>query len=220
MKSSSQKKALRVLLVDDHAVVRDGLRKIISEGREALFGEASTEHEALLAVAGGSWDVVVLDISIGDHSGLSTLQEIARIAPKLPVLILTMHAEGQYARHAFRLGACGYITKGASRAEILAAVAKAVEGGRYVSPALAEDLVADLQRGREGPPHAALSVRELEVMQLLGSGKTVTEIAETLTLSDRTVSTYRARILEKLGMKSTAEIVRYVVANHLENPAR
>jgi DNA-binding NarL/FixJ family response regulator len=131
------------------------------------------------------------------------------------VLILSMHSEEQYARRAFRAGAAGYITKDNSRAELVAAVNKVIEGGRYVSPALAERLVFDIERGSDRPPHEMLSDREFEVMQLIASGKTVGEIAEQLSLSDKTISTYRARILEKTGMKTNAEITHYAIKNKL-----
>lgn len=211
-----QTKPLRILLVDDHAIVRDGIKRILGERRGGvLFGEASSESEAFRLIRQAAWDVVVLDISLGGRNALTTLQEIKRIKPKLPVLVLTIHPEKQYARQAFKLGASGYVTKGASRDEITEAVEKVLAGRRYVSPAFAESLVAGIERGVEGPPHAALSARELEVMSLLGLGKTVGEIAEMLSLSDRTVSTYRARVLEKMRMKTTAEIMRYVVETKL-----
>lgn len=208
-------KPLRLLVVDDHAVVRDGIKRILNERREVIFGEGRSGPEALQLIQESVWDIVVLDISLGDRNGLATLQEIKRIRPKLPVLVLTMHAEEQYARQAFSLGASGYITKGASRDDIAQAISKVTDGGRYISATLAERLAAEIEQGVDGPPHAFLSARELEVMCLIGSGKTVGEIAEQLTISDRTVSTYRARILEKMKMKTAAEIMRYVVENRL-----
>jgi len=206
----------RILLVDDHVVVREGIKKIFVERpREAIFGEASSAQEALRLVREKPWDVVVLDISLGGRNGLEILKEMKNVHPKLPVLILSMHSEEQYARRAFKGGASGYITKSSSRAEILNAIDKVIGGGKYVSPVFAEKLVADMERGINGPPHAILSDREFEVMRLIGSGKTVTEIAELLSLSDRTISTYRARILEKMGMKTNAELIRYVIENKL-----
>jgi DNA-binding NarL/FixJ family response regulator len=207
---------VRILLVDDHAVVRDGIKRIFDERPgKALFGEASSAHEALRLVREELWDVVVLDISLGGRNGLELLKEMKKIHPKLPVLILSMHSEEQYARRAFKGGASGYITKGSSRTEIVNAIYKVIGGGKYVSPVFAEKLVADIERGIDGPPHAILSDREFEVMRLIGSGKTVTEIAEMLSLSDRTISTYRARILEKMRMKTNAELIRYVIENKL-----
>jgi two-component system, NarL family, invasion response regulator UvrY len=207
---------IRILIVDDHVVVRDGVKKIFDENPdEAVFGEASTVEEALQLIREGSWDVVVLDISLGQRSGLDVLQEVKQLRPKLPVLIFSMHAEEQYARRAFRAGAAGYITKGSSRAELVIAINKVISGDRYVSPALAEKLVFDMARGADGPPHEALSQREFEVMRLIASGKTISEIAEILSLSDRTISTYRVRILEKMSMKTNAELTHYAVKNSL-----
>jgi DNA-binding NarL/FixJ family response regulator len=207
---------VRILLVDDHAVVRDGIKRIFAErSGEALFGEASSAHEALSLIREELWDVVVLDISLGGRNGLEVLKEIKKTHPKLPVLILSMHSEEQYARRAFKAGASGYITKSSSRTEIVNAINKVIMGRKYVSPIFAEKLVVDIERGIDGPPHAILSDREFEVMGLIGSGKTVTEIAEILSLSDRTISTYRARILEKMKMKTNAELIRYVIGNKL-----
>jgi len=206
----------RILIVDDHVVVRDGVKKIFDEQPgEAVFGEASTAQEALTLVREEVWDVVVLDISLGHRSGLEVLQEVQQLRPQLPVLILSMHAEEQYARRAFKAGAAGYITKDSARTELVEALNKVSAGGRYVSSPLAEQLVFDMARGTDGPPHEVLSNREFEVMCLLASGKTVGEVAELLSLSDRTISTYRARILEKMHMKTTAELTHYAIKNSL-----
>jgi DNA-binding NarL/FixJ family response regulator len=158
---------------------------------------------------------VVLDISLGQRSGLEVLQEVKKLRPKLPVLILSMHAEEQYARRAFKAGAAGYITKDSSRTELVTALNKVLAGGRYVSATLAEKLVFDMARHTDGPPHEVLSTREFEVMCLLASGKTVGEVATLLSLSDRTISTYRARILEKMDMKTNAELTHYAIKNSL-----
>lgn len=206
----------RILIVDDHPVVREGVRRIFEDQqREYALGEASTAQEALELVRRENWDVVVLDISLGGRSGLDLIKELKQIRPKLPVLILSLHSEEQYARRAFRAGAAGYITKDNSRAELVGAVNKVIEGGRYVSPALAERLAFDIERGSDRPAHELLSGREFEVMRLIASGKTVGEIAEQLSLSDKTISTYRARILEKMGMKTNAEITHYAIKNKL-----
>jgi DNA-binding NarL/FixJ family response regulator len=207
---------IRILIVDDHVVVRDGVKKIFDEKPdEAVFGEASTAQEALTLVRERNWDVVVLDISLGQRSGLEVLQEVKQLRPKLPVLILSMHAEEQYARRAFKAGAAGYITKDSSRTELVNALNKVIAGGRYVSSTLAEKLVFDMARHTDGPPHEVLSNREFEVMCLLASGKTVGEVATLLSLSDRTISTYRARILEKMDMKTNAELTHYAIKNSL-----
>src|SRR5216683_1965933 len=176
----------KILIIDDHEIVRDGLKRILNEQSGSnTFGEASTPPEALRVAAEHDWDVVVLDLSLGGRSGLEVLKELKQIRPRLPVLILSMHSEAQYARRAFKAGAAGYITKDSSRTELLKAIDKVVEGGRYVSSALAEKLVFDIERGTGGPPHESLSDREIEVMCIIASGKTVTEIAEMLSLSDK-----------------------------------
>jgi DNA-binding NarL/FixJ family response regulator len=206
----------RILIVDDHAVVRDGLKKILEERPVAVtFGEASTAPEALRLVRTGNWDVVVLDLSLGDKSGLEVLKELKQLRPRLPVLILSMHSEEQYARRAFKAGATGYITKDSSRAELVKAIDKVIKGGVYISHALAERLVVDLGNTLGRDPHEALSDREFEVMRWIASGKTVGEIAEMLNLSDKTISTYRTRILEKMGMKTNAELIHYAIQNKL-----
>jgi DNA-binding NarL/FixJ family response regulator len=207
---------IRILAVDDHAVVRDGLRRIFEEAPgETAFGEASNAQEALSLVREGNWDAVVLDISLGGRNGLELLKELKQIRPKLPVLILSMHSEEQYALRAFKAGAAGYLTKDSSRAELVNAVNKVIEGRRYVSPSLAEKMVFDIQRGTDSPLHESLSDREFEVMRLIASGKTVGEIAEILSLSDKTISTYRARLLEKMEMRTNAELTHYAIKNKL-----
>ena len=206
----------KILLVDDHEVVRDGIKKIFDEQPETIvFGQAGTAVEALVLARADDWDVVVLDLSLGARSGLEVLKELNQIRPRLPVLILSMHSEEQYARRAFKGGAAGYITKDSPRTELLKAIKKVSKGGRYLSPTLAETLVFDIERGTDRPPHAALSDREFEVMKLIASGRKVTEIAGILSLSDKTISTYRARILEKMNMKTNAEIIRYAIQNKL-----
>ncbi|MDQ5846576.1 MAG: response regulator transcription factor [Acidobacteriota bacterium] len=206
----------RILIIDDHAVVRDGVKKIFDERPGAVvFGEASTRLEALRFAREQDWDLAVLDLSLGDQSGLDVLKELKQIRPRLPVLILSMHSEEQYARRAFKAGASGYITKDSSRAELAKAVNKVSAGGRYVTSALAESLVFDLARDLDRPPHETLSDREFQVMRFIASGKTVTDIAGLLSLSDKTISTYRARLLEKMGMKTSAELTRYAIQNKL-----
>lgn len=206
----------RILIVDDHEVVRDGVKRIFDkQPGETNFGEASTPQEAVELARQENWDVVVLDLSLGGRSGLDVLKELKQTCPKLPVLILSMHSEKQFARRAFSAGAAGYVTKDSPRSELIAAVNKVIEGGRYVSPALAEELVIDIGRGTDRPPHEILSDREFEVMRLIASGKTVGEIAGLLSLSDSTISTYRARILEKMGMKTNAELTHYAIQNKL-----
>jgi DNA-binding NarL/FixJ family response regulator len=206
---------LRVLIVDDHEVLRDGVKRVLDKQPGTVtFGEAGTAPEALRLAREQEWDVVVLDLSLGGRSGLEVLKELRQLRPRLPVLVLSMHSEEQFARRAFKAGAAGYITKDSPRAELVKAITKVSEGGTYVSPALAEKLVFDLRRD-DRPPHETLSDRELEVMRLIASGKTVKEIAGILSLSDNTISTYRARILEKMGMKTNAELTHYAIQNKL-----
>ncbi len=194
----------RILVIDDHEVVRDGVKRLFDGPPPGTvqFGEASTSPEALALVRAQDWDVVVLDLSLGGRSGLELLHELKKIRPRLAVLILSMHSEEQYARRAFQAGAAGYITKDSPRAELLKAINKVSKGGKDVTPALAELLVVDLERGTDRPAHETLSNREFEVMSLIASGKTVGEIALLLSLSNKTISTHRARILLKMGMKT------------------
>lgn len=206
----------KILIVDDHEVLRDGVKRIFDkQPGSAAFGEAGNAQEALNLVREQDWDVVVLDLSLGSRNGLDVLKELKQIRPKLPVLILSMHSEQQFARRAFKAGAAGYITKDSSRAELMRAINKVINGEMYVSPGLAEKLVADLERGTDRPPHEILSDREFEVLGLIGSGKTVSEIAEILSLSVGTISTYRMRILDKMGMKTNAELTHYAIRNEL-----
>jgi two-component system invasion response regulator UvrY len=207
----------RILLIDDHEVVRAGVKRIFDKQPQGtvLFGEASTAPEGLDLVRTQEWDAVVLDLSLGGRDGLEVLKELKQIRPRLPVLILSMHSEALFARRAFKAGASGYITKDIPRSELVNAINKVIEGGTYVSPTLAEELVVDLRKGADRPPHELLSDREFEVMRLIASGKTVSEIAELLSLGDSTISTYRARILEKMGMKTNAELTHYAIQNKL-----
>lgn len=204
----------KILIVDDHEVVRAGVMRILDQPGMA-FGEASNAAQALQKLRDEDWDLVVLDLSLADRNGLELLKEVKQTSHKLPVLVLTMHSEDQYARRAFRAGAAGYITKDSSREELVKAVNKVIDGGKYVNSTTAERLALDLERDAQFPLHHALSDREFEVLRLLASGKTVGEIAGMLDLSDKTVSTYRARILEKMGMKTNAEIIHYAIRNNL-----
>lgn len=185
------------------------------DGGHDVFGDASTASEALALVSQQHWDVVVLDISLGSSSGLELLSAIQKVRPRLPLLVLSMHGEEQYARRAFYAGASGYIMKNSPSAEIASAIQRVARGGRYVSAKLGEALAANLDQKANRPPHERLSQREFEVLRLLTSGKAVSEIAEMLSLSDKTVSTYRSRILDKLHLKTTTELVRYALDHSL-----
>jgi two-component system, NarL family, invasion response regulator UvrY len=206
----------RILIVDDHEVVRNGVKRAFDKQAGSItFGDASTGQEAIRLVRDQDWDVVVLDISLGGKSGLEVLKELKEMRPRLPVLILTMHSEEHFARRAFKAGASGYITKDSPRAELVKAVDKVMTGGRYVSAAIAERLIFDFDLETGRPAHEALSDREFEVLRLIASGKTIGEIANILSLSDSTISTYRARIMEKMRMKTNAELTRYAIKNRL-----
>jgi DNA-binding NarL/FixJ family response regulator len=207
---------MRILIVDDHAIVRRGLRELLSdEFHGAAFGEASDAQQALEQLRKKEWDVALLDIALPGKSGLDLLKELKTGWPKLPVLILSAHPEDQFAVRALKAGAGGYMTKESAPEELAKALRKIMAGGRYVSPALAEMLALGVTKDLTRTPHETLSDREYEVMSRIASGKTVTEIAEELSLSPKTISTYRARVLEKLGLKNSAAIVQYVIRNGL-----
>jgi two-component system, NarL family, invasion response regulator UvrY len=207
---------MRVLIADDHAVFRRGLRETLAEiFLKATFGEAKTAQETVELVRRHHWDVVILDISMPGKTGLDILDELKRLRPRLPILLLSMHPEEQFARRALKAGAAGYLTKESVPEELKEAVRKVVAGGRYVSATLAEKLAVDLREGADTPLHELLSDREFQVLRMIASGKTVKDIAEELSLSIKTVSTYRARILEKSGMKTNAELIRYALQSQL-----
>jgi two-component system, NarL family, invasion response regulator UvrY len=204
---------LKILAIDDHEVVRRGLKDMFTS-ESATFGEARSGAEALDLVRKQPWDIAVLDISLGGRSGLEVLSELKQLRPRMPVLILSMHAEEQYAVRAFRAGASGYINKASSGEELRKAILKIIKGGQYVGPALAEKIVVQLsQRGKV--PHESLSNREFEVLRSIASGQTVKEIAAKLSLSDKTISTYRRRILDKMDMRTNAELTHYAIRNRL-----
>jgi two-component system invasion response regulator UvrY len=207
---------LRILIVDDHPIVRQGLKQTLADAAEiGEIVEAATPQEALDLVRQRKWDAVILDIGLPGRGGLEVLKDIKREVPRLPVLILSMHAEDQYAVRAVRAGAAGYLTKGAATERLIAAVRKVASGGRYISPELAERLATELTVDPDHPLHASLSDREFDVLRSIASGQTVGDIAERLSLSVKTVSTYRARILEKMQLKNNAELMHYVLTNHL-----
>ena len=207
---------IKVVVVDDHAVVREGLKRIVSEsGGMVVSGEAADGQEAMRVIKSEPCDVVLLDISMPNKSGLDVLKELHAESPRLPVLVLSMHPEDQYAVRVLRAGAAGYVTKESAPAKLVQAIRKVVRGGKYVSPSLAERLVFDLGTDTKKAPHELLSDREYQVLCLIASGKTVTQIGEVLALSVKTISTYRVRILEKLQMKNNAELTRYAIKEGL-----
>ena len=207
---------IKILIADDHAIVRKGLRQVVKEQAAYMeIDEASDGQEVLEKVRNGPCDVLVLDISMPKRSGLDILQEIKHSKPNLPVLILSVHPEEQYAIRVLKAGAAGYMSKDCAPDELVRAIEKVVAGGKYVSATLAEKLAFELS-GQSGKlPHESLSDREYSVLLMIGGGQSVGEIANELALSVKTVSTYRARILEKLNLKSNAELIRYVIDQNL-----
>lgn len=207
---------MRILIADDHAMVRDGLQRILSEAlKKVEFGEAGDCRQALATAVEHQWDLVVLDISMPGRGGLDVLKELTSRRPKTPVLVLSMYGERQFAVRALRAGAAGYLTKASAGAELLKAVTHILAGGRYVSAVLAEQLASELSPLGNGPLHGRLSAREFEILRRIALGKTVKEIAAELALSVNTISTYRARILEKMRMRTNAELTHYAISNKL-----
>jgi two-component system, NarL family, invasion response regulator UvrY len=207
---------IRILVADDHAVVREGVKRILAETDDLeIAGEASHGQELLAKMAAAPWDMVLLDISMPGRNGLEVLQQLRSLHPALPVLVFSMHPENQYAVRAFRAGAGGYLTKDSMPEELVTAIRKVVRGGRYVSAALAEYLVSEIGHESTAALHAVLSDREYQVLCMLASGKTVTQIARELSLSVKTVSTHRSRILGKMHMKTNAELIHYAIRHRL-----
>ena len=206
----------KMLIADDHPVVREGLKRILLEVSEmTTVDEAGTSQEVLERVQKDDYDLVLLDISMPDRSGLDVLKELKRTKPDLQILVISIHPEEQYAVRAMRAGAAGYLTKESAPDELITAVRKVLLGGKYVSSSLAEKLAFALQVDVEKPLHETLSDREYQVMCMIASGKTVKEIAGELMLSAKTISTYRSRILRKMQVKSSVELIRYAIKHGL-----
>ena len=207
---------LRFIMADDHPVVLKGLKEILWESFDkAIIDETTTGYELLRKVQNNQYDLVLLDISLPDINGLEVLKEIKKTKPKLPVLIISMYLEEQYALRAMKAGAQGYVTKRSASDELVLAVRKILSGKRYISPAFAEKMLYDFESDAEKSPHESLSDRELQVLCMIGKGKAVNQIAEELHVSANTVRTYRTRILEKIGVKGTSELIRYAVMHGL-----
>lgn len=207
---------IRVLVADDHAIVRKGLGQIISETSDLeVADEAANGAEVISLVMDGEYDAVVLDINMPGMDGLDALKQLQSIKPDIPVLVLSMHAEDEYALRVLKAGASGYLNKESAPEELVAAIRKISSGGKYMSSEVAECLLTHLNSGGIGPLHANLSDREFQVLCLLSSGKTVSQIADQLSLSVKTISTYRARILDKMQMKNNAELTHYAIKNNL-----
>ena len=207
---------MRILIADDHPIVRHGLRQILADSADVSeVGEAASEADVLQLLRAQAWDVLVLDLAMPGRGGLETLKLVRAEWPRLPILVLTMYPEDQYAVRALRAGADGYLNKESAAEKLLEAIRKVNGRGKYVSERVAERLAVEISRPGGGAPHEGLSDRELQVLVLLGSGKTVGDIAELLALSAKTVSTYRARILEKTGLRNNAELMQYAIEHNL-----
>ena len=207
---------IRILIADDHPIVRRGLKDILSRELEgAICGEAGNAQEVVSQVQNQDWDLVILDVSMPGRSGLDVLKDLKGLRSNLAVLVLSMHPEDQLGKRVLKAGASGYMNKESAPEELIKAVRKVLAGGTYVSPALAERLARDLHGDSARPLHETLSDREFEVLRMIASGKSNSEIAEMLHLSAPTVSTYRARIFEKMNMTTTAELIKYAMLNRL-----
>ena len=203
-------KPIRVLIADDHAIVRQGLRQILSDTPDlTVAGEAENGVQAVNMVRTGEWDVVLMDVSMPDRNGIDALKLIKKEFPRLPVLILSMYPEEQYAIRALKAGAAGYLTKQSAPELLVTAIRQVASGKKYVSPSLAEELANAIGDDSERPAHEKLSDREYQTLCMIASGKTPTEIAEALNLSVKTVSVYRARLLEKMILRNNAELTHY-----------
>lgn len=207
---------IHVLIADDHAIVRQGLKQILSETDDLLVtGEADDGAEALQLARQQPWDVFLLDVSMPNRNGIDTLKQLKKEFPRLPVLILSMHPEKQYAMRALKAGAAGYLTKQSAPEQLITAIRQVAGGRKYVSPAVAQQLVEALTDNTDKLPHERITDREYQVLVMIAAGNPLTQIAESLNLGVATVSTYRARLLEKMGLRSTAELIRYGLENGL-----
>ena len=209
---------ISILIADDHPIFRKGLLQILNE-KAGMFAvdEAGSGEEALIKACKNNYDLVLLDISMPGRGGLDVLKVLKIQCPKVPVLVLSMHPEDQYALRTLRSGAAGYLTKGSASDELLNAINKVLSGGKYVSSTLAEKLADTLNSCVEKAPHETLSNREYQVMRMIGSGKTASEIAIEMSLSVKTISTFRARLLHKMNMKNNSEVTHYAIQNNLVN---
>lgn len=212
----STKHTINVLIADDHAIVREGLKQILADtGDIAVAGEAENGLEAIKLVRQGKGDVLLLDISLPDRNGIEVLKQVRKEIPDVVVLILTMHREDQYAIRSLKAGAAGYLNKQSAPAELVNAIRQVAGGRKYVSAALAQELANQINEEREVPPHETLSDREFQTLTMIASGKTVSDIAQELALSVKTISMYRSRLLQKMKLRHNAELTHYAIKNRL-----
>lgn len=216
MTGMSNKNTIKVLIADDHAIVREGLKQILADTRDiAVAGEAENGLEAIKLVRQGKGNVLLLDISMPDRNGIEVLKQVRKEVPEIAVLILTMHREDQYAIRSLKAGAAGYLNKQSAPAELVNAIRQVATGRKYVSPSLAQELANQINEEREVPLHETLSDREFQTLTMIASGKTVSDIARELVLSVKTISMYRARLLQKMKLRHNAELTHYAIKNHL-----
>ncbi len=209
---------IKVLVADDHKIFRAGVKRLIEESPDIeVAGEASDGFDALAKLRQQEWDVVLLDINMPNKSGLDIVRQMKLEKPKLPILILSMYPEEQYAVRALKAGAAGYLTKDSESDELIAAIRKVVKGGRYATPALLEKLLFELDGERDAPKHHALSEREHQIFEQIIKGKSLTDIADAMAISVKTVSTYRTRVLEKMNMENNAELIHYAIQQGLSD---
>jgi DNA-binding NarL/FixJ family response regulator len=207
---------IKIVIADDHTIVREGLRRVVGEVDDIdVIGEATNGREVLEWVRKGGFDLLLLDLSMPDHPGVEFIKRLKVESPKLPILVLTMHEEEQYAVRSIRAGAAGYLTKESASKELISAIRRVASGHLYINTSVAEMLALETMVTHDGPPHKSLSDREFEVFQMMVHGSSITDIADQLHLSVKTVSTHKARILQKMNMLSIAELVRYSVGNGL-----
>ena len=207
---------IRTMIVDDHTIVRDGLKQIIAKTPDIeVVAEAENGADMLKILQEKACDIILLDISMPGRDGIDYLKDLKQLKPNLSILILSMHPEQQFAMRALKAGAAGYLTKKSASRELITAIRKVADGRKYVSAEFAENIVMELEQNGEKPPHKRLSDREFEVLRLIASGKTVSQVAEELNLSAQTISTYRSRILTKMNLKTSAEMTYYAIKNGL-----
>jgi DNA-binding NarL/FixJ family response regulator len=207
---------IRIIIVDDHAILRRGLSQIIAENADMqVVGEAESSSEALRLLREKPCDVVLLDVSLPDRNGIETLKLVRREMPKLRVLMLSMHPENQYAVRALKAGAAGYLNKQSAPSQLVSAIRQVQRGGKYLTPAVAEELANSIGDDGDQPLHHTLSIREYQTLCLIASGKTLTEIGQQMSISVKTVSVYRARVLEKMRLKNNAELTHYAIKNQI-----